>query len=114
MMLGMEQSDSASLALDKAQKQKFLIDTIDRYGPSDIIDITALRRLINEIDDINYYHLDLEYYAPVTPLIRAIFKGNLSVIREILATPGLDIGQNYERAMRRYILPYPIQPYCAF
>ena len=59
MMLGMESTDSVSLALNKAQKKSFLNDTIDRYGASDRIDITALRSLINELDDINYYHLDL-------------------------------------------------------
>ena len=81
-MFGMEESQSTLLAEGKAEKQQLLFDTIKRCKPTDEIDTAALRKLISEVD-INYRY-------PRTPLAQAIYCGNLAVLREVLATPGLN------------------------
>ena len=84
MIFGMEQP--ALTIGDNAQKQQSLLDLIKQYAPNDKINKEELRKLLSEVN-INHQY---PAHNNETALIRAILRGNPAVVREILATPGLD------------------------
>ena len=83
-LFAMEQP--AAVSRNSAKKQEQLFAVLNHYFYGDKVDRPAVRKLLSEVD-INYHD---PAFDNETALMRAILHGNLTVISEILATPGLD------------------------
>ena len=81
MMFGMDQPGIKWITAEQQEKQQLLLDTIHQCGPTDEVDL-SIREFIGQAD------INCTY--PITALARAIYCDNLAVLKEVLATPGLN------------------------
>ena len=107
-MSGMEQSSSYLSLVERTKKQHLIPNAFYPFGgylEKGKLKKAAFRQLLSEID-INYRY---PAFGNATVLIQAIFSRNLVILKEVLATPGLDasITTSNDKAALHLAVGYP-------